>query len=79
MGQMNYMIGVVVHTTTFTPEPIPHYYVVHWYVNGVYAGYTPGANEGEENGPTEASCYFKVGEGSLTGTTYTKLTGLEVF
>lgn len=47
------------------------YYVVHWYVNGNYVGYSPGANEGEEDGPTEASCYFEVGTGTISGTTYT--------
>ncbi len=47
------------------------YYVVEWYVDGVYVGYSPGANEGEENGPTEASCCFEVGTGTITGTTYT--------
>ena len=60
--------GVSHYAYAKTDKP---YYVVQWYVNGVYVGYSPGANEGEENGPTEASCYFEVGTGTISGTTYT--------
>lgn len=60
--------GVSHYVYAKTDKP---FYVVEWYVNGVYVGYSPGANEGEENGPTEASCYFEVGTGTISGTTYT--------
>lgn len=47
------------------------YYVVEWYVDGVYAYSSIGGYEGDENGPTIA--FFCTGyiSGSVTGTPHT--------